>query len=413
MLKTELLELVANGEGSAVEFKRDDCRPEQLAREIVAMINHNGGVIVLGVEDDGSISGIQNENLEEWIMDAVVARKVHPQILPSYQEILIDADRRVAILSFTQGVSKPYVLRHNGREDIFIRVGSTTRLTSREQRARLFSLGGMLHPESLPISGTSIDSLDTRRIEDYLRNVLRDPDMPSSKEERVRRLLDLGFLTGDVMGSPVCTLSGLLLFGDKPRRHLKQAGIRVMVFDGTEKDYKPIIDEVVDMPMVGLWRLEQNDTRTLLSEGIADHVIQMLKPFLTEEGIEIGQSISRQRTWHYPREAIREVIMNAIAHRDWTRTIDIEITRYSDRMEVISPGAMQNSMSVEKMKAGQRLPRNILIVDVLKDYGYIDARGMGVRTKVIPLMKQANGSEPEFESTDDYLKTVLYRKHES
>ena len=71
---------------------------------------------------------------------------------------------------------------------------------------------------------------------------------------------------------------------------------------------------------------------------------------------------------------------------------------------------MQNSMSVEKMKAGRRMPRNVLIAEILKDYGYVDARGMGVRRKVILLMNRMNGIEPEFEATDDYLKTVLYRK---
>ncbi len=66
MLKADLLEIIANGEGSAVEFKRDDCRPEQLAKEIVAMASHLEGLILLGVEDDGKISGIHKEKLEEW-----------------------------------------------------------------------------------------------------------------------------------------------------------------------------------------------------------------------------------------------------------------------------------------------------------------------------------------------------------
>lgn len=64
MLKSELLELIANGENSGVEFKRDDIRPEQLAREIVALANFQGGRVLLGVEDDGGISGIQREDLE-------------------------------------------------------------------------------------------------------------------------------------------------------------------------------------------------------------------------------------------------------------------------------------------------------------------------------------------------------------
>ena len=127
--------------------------------------------------------------------------------------------------------------------------------------------------------------------------------------------------------------------------------------------------------------------------------LQMLKSFISEESEEIDEGMRRERQWYYPI-------------RDWTRILDIEITCYSDRLEIISPGAMQNSMTVEKMIAGQRSPRNVLIVDVLKDYGYVDARGMGVRTKVIPLMKSKNGNEPKFEPTDDYLKTILYRKAE-
>lgn len=90
MTKTELMELIANGENSGVEFKRDDVRPEQLAKEIVALANFRGGRVVLGVEDDGSVSGIQRPNLEEWVMDTVFGRYVHPMILPFYEEVLVE-----------------------------------------------------------------------------------------------------------------------------------------------------------------------------------------------------------------------------------------------------------------------------------------------------------------------------------
>lgn len=410
MLKSELFEIIANGESSTVDFKRDDCRSEQLAKEIVAMANHSGGRILLGVEDDGKISGVHKDDLEDWVMDVVISRKVHPQILPSYQEVLIDEGKRVAILSFTQGSAKPYVLRHNGREEIFVRVGSASRLDSREQRGHLFGSGGILHTETLPVSGTSIRSLDMARIREYLDDILQDLEIPSSDDRWVQRLLDLEFLTNGVGDTPVCTIAGLLLFGHKPRRRLRQAGIRLMVFDGVEKDYQSLLDEVLDLPMVALWHRDESGRRTLISNGIVESAIQMLKPFLTEEGNEINESMRRERVWHYPIEAVREVIVNAIAHRNWTQFLDIEITCYSNRIEVISPGAMHNSMSVEKMKAGRRMPRNVLIVEILKDYGYVDARGMGVRTKVTPLMNSMNGIDPEFEATDDYLKTVLYRK---
>lgn len=112
----------------------------------------------------------------------------------------------------------------------------------------------------------------------------------------------------------------------------------------------------------------------------------------------------RQTLWDYPWEAVREVVINALAHRDWTRSVDIEISCYSDRLEVISPGRLQNAMTIAKMIAGQRSPRNPILMDILRDYGYVEARGMGVRTKVIPAMRAHNGTEPGFELTDDALK---------
>lgn len=409
MLKSELLQVIANGENSGVEFKRDDIRPEQLAREIVAMANLKGGKVLLGVEDDGTIIGTQRDNLEEWVMDTVVARKIHPWILPFYEEVQVDEHKRIAVISFTQGVAKPYVLRHNNREEIYIRVGSTSRLATREQQVRLFASGGLLHMELLPVSGTSIESLDIDRIEDYLANVMKDPEVPSSPSDWQQRLCGMGFMTDADVAKPVCTIAGLVLFGFQPRRFLKQAGLRILSFEGSEKEYQAQLDEVLNGPMVGRWKKTVDGTRDFVGTGIIESFIQIARPFISEETDVIEEGLRRDRIWHYPLEAIREVVVNALAHRDWTRSVDIEVAIYSDRIEVISPGALQNTMTVEKMIAGLRSPRNPLMVEVLRDYGYVDARGMGIRTKVIPLMRKENKTEPLFEATDDYIKTTLFR----
>jgi len=411
MLKTELLEIIANGENSGVEFKRDDLRPEQLAKEVVAMANLNGGLVILGVEDDGTVSGIQRPNLEEWVMDSVFGAKIHPLILPFYEEVKIDEQRRVAIVSFTQGVTKPYVLRHQGREEIYIRVGSTSRLATREQQARLFASGGILHPETLPVAGTSLQSLDLGRLGDYLRNVIEDPDVPEDKPSWVLRLLGLGFMVEGIGDQVVCTIAGLVLFGVSPRRYLRQSGLRILAFDGEDKTYRAELDSVLDAPMVGLWRQDETGSRRLAESdyGLVERFIETLEPFISEEENDIDEGFRRKRYWHYPREAVRELLINALAHRDWTRSVDIEVASYSDRLEVTSPGALQNSMTIEKMIAGQRSPRNPLIVEVLRDYGYVDARGMGVRTKIIPSMRNHNSTEPIFDLTDDYLKVSLLK----
>lgn len=410
MLKSELMELIANGENSGVEFKRDDIRPEQLAKEVVAMANLNGGHILLGVEDDGRVSGLVRKHVEEWVIDAVFGAKIHPMMIPFYEEVQVEPNKRVAVISFPQGVSKPYVVRDKGREDVYIRIGSTSRQATREQQARLFASGRILHTEVLPVAGATYSSLDEARVQDYLSNVIHDPDVPVSREDWMVRLIRLGFMIEGVDQTVVCTIAGLVLFGVSPRRYLRQAGIRLMVFDGIDKQDRALLDEVLDSPMVGLWHQDRGQ-RTLSRSGfgLIEQLIDKITPFISHEPTEIDEGFRRERVWHYPKDAVRELVINALAHRDWTRSVDIEIAVFSNRMEVKSPGALQNSMTIEKMLAGQRSPRNPLMVDVLRDYHYVDARGMGVRTKIVPLMKQCNQTEPVFELTDDYLNITLMR----
>lgn len=409
MLRAELLERVAHGENSGVEFKRDDVRPEQLAKEIVAMANFRGGSILLGVEDDGSISGIQRPNLEEWVMDTVFGQYVHPSILPFYEETQVDEQRRVAVVTITQGTTKPYVLRNKGREEVYIRVGSTSRLASREQQARLFAQGGMLHTELLPVSGSSLKDLSRERLSDYLVNIRHEPEPPTTDDQWLSRLMGLGFLAEREGGAPTCTIAGLLLFGYQPRRLLRQAGIRWMAFDGIDKSYQALDDAALDGPLVALGQVRESGRWERVENGLIENLTERMRPFISEESSEVGESMRRERVWHYPIEALREAIVNAVVHRDWTRSVDIEVVRYQDRLEVVSPGAMQNSMTVEKMIAGQRSPRNPILVEVLRDYGYVDARGMGVRTKIIPLLKAQNGVAPIFTATEDFLSIVMPR----
>ena len=261
----------------------------------------------------------------------------------------------------------------------------------------------------MPVPGTSIDCLDIVRLTNYLGDFLHDPDIPGPRaiEAWTQRLVGLGFMTEVQSNSPMCSIAGLVLFGKAPRRFLRQAGIRLMVFEGPEKEYAARVDEILEGPLVGRFESESDGSRKIVDEGIIEKLASRLMAFISREQESIGSTMRRSTEEIYPWEAVREAVVNAMVHRDWTRFTDMEITLYSDRMEITSPGALQNSMTIEKMIAGQRSPRNPLIVDVMRDYGYVDARGMGIRTKIIPLMRQSSGQVPEFIATDDYLKVVL------
>jgi ATP-dependent DNA helicase RecG len=405
MTKKELLELIANGENSGVEFKLDNVRPEQLAKEVVALANLKGGYILLGIADDKSIVGITRDNLSEWVADTVFARYVHPMILPYYEEILMDDGRVVAVITIGQEISKPYVVRANDRETAYVRIGSVSRQATREQLLMLGSASGLIHAEVMPVHRTNFDTLDRSRLENYLKDILNDPDVPETNDEWISRLKALGLMTDGPAGESVCTIAGLVLFGIRPRQTLKQSGLRLMFFNAPDKIYQAQLDKVLDAPLVGRFQVGKPG-KNLIDAGLIEKALEFMEPFVTLESDTIDEHFRREKKWLYPFEALRELLINALAHRDWTRFVDVEIAGYLDRLEIISPGSLPNSMTVDKMLAGQRFARNHLIVEVLRDYGYVDARGMGVRAKVVPAL-MASGVKWMVDATDDFVKTTV------
>lgn len=403
MLKSELLEVIASGESSGVEFKRDDVRPEKLAKELVAFANVHGGRLLLGVEDDGRVSGLTRPDTEQWVMDTVFGRYIHPQILPFYEEVALGEDLRVAVITVQSGTTKPYVVRQNDREEIYVRVGSSSRLATREQQARLFAAGAMLHAETMPVSGTSLADLHSERIDNYLVDYAKDEAPPVDVQSRISRLEGLGFMTPGPNGHHLCTIAGLVLFGRSTRRAMPQGGVRWMAFDAEDKEYQALDDTYLDGPLVPLTR-EEGGVTADIEPGLIDRLVERMTPWISSEGAKVDETLRRRRHFDYPLAALREALVNALVHRDWTRGLEVEVVSYSDRLEITSPGALQNSMTVEKMLAGQRSPRNPILVEVCRDYGYVDARGMGVRRKIVPLVKDAR-----FEATEDFLKVVLPR----
>ena len=102
--------------------------------------------------------------------------------------------------------------------------------------------------------------------------------------------------------------------------------------------------------------------------------------------------------------------MNAVAHRDYTITVShIELSIYADRMEIVSPGRLPNTVTVEKMRAGYRATRNELVKEVLRDYRYVEATGLGVPRKIVRGMREHNGTDPDLIEEDDRFTVRLWK----
>lgn len=400
MLISEFWEIVSQSEGAKLEFKRDDIRAESLAKEIVSFANMNGGRILLGVEDNGEISGVSRENMQAWIMDNVIGRHVHPHILPDYEEVVVE-NKNIVVLTIPMGTAKPYTLRHNDREEMYVRYGNTCQLASREQQARLFESGGFVGAEKFPVYGSVAEELDDRRYREYFSKILGETEISDWHQFLINR----NFLVSDGH-SLHCSYFAYALFGKDPQRKLPQSGVRVTVYPGDEKDYSTHLDENLSLALVEFGR--NHSGKDPIEMALHDKVIDILQPFISRESLHKS---TRKRDWDYPRDAIRELLVNAFIHRDWTKQNYVRVVAYNNRLEVISPGALPNGMTIEKIKYGDQAPRNSICIRIFRDYGYLEDQGMGIRRKVIPLMVEHTGKEPEFETTEDYVKVTLWKNN--
>ena len=407
MNRTELLQLIANRENSRVEFKRDDCRPDELAKEMSALLNLEGGVILLGVEDDGAISGLtrSREATEEWVMN-IARQNLQPAIIPVWTCMETSDGRDVGVIELAaDSPEKPYKARRGRAWVTFIRAGSTSREATREEEGRLYQAARLVRYEIKSVPDTGLEALDIDRIENYYQDVLkRSVPARTDLENRRRLLLNSDLLAGteDDVGASV---AGLLLFGKNPNRRLPQAGVTAVAFPGSEKEYNAVDEERIRGPLTP----RVSEDGAVVEKGVIDRTVDFVERNMGSVAYLEGGRRRRKRS--YPLDAVREAVVNAVAHRDYAREgTDIEVSLYRDRFEVISPGRLPNGVTVEKMKEGVvRVARNELLKEILRDYRYIEHYGMGVRNQIIDSIRRHNGTEPDLVEEDDRFMVRLWK----
>ena len=384
-----------------MEFKRDVLQNHDLAKELVAFSNLDGGTVLLGVDDNGQIVGTQREKLEEWVMTSC-RDKIRPAIVPYFETIRdIKPGRNVAVVQVKRGFDV-HSQWHHHKHTYFIRVGSQSREPTPQELSRLFQQRGMLRADLRPISGSTINNLDRRRLSNYFENV-REQSVPQLGDEMGwKKLLE----NTEIMVEEVVSLSGMLLFGTTPNRFLPQAGIDAVAYTGTEKDYEANERQVLRGPMTPL--LDQDGN--ILESGLVEQALEFVQRN-TSRTTTINDGGRRVDRPAYPREAVRETVVNALVHRDYLLTnTDIELAIYQDRLEVISPGKLLNGVTPERMRAGVRSARNQLLKDVMRDYGYLEHMGMGVPRKIVRGMYEHNGTDPELLEQEERFVVRLLRR---
>ncbi len=404
--RAEIAELVYNGENSFVEFKQDSVRPEDIAKEMVAFANADGGRIVIGIDDSGMVAGIQRfaepQRLEEWVMQ--VARDgVRPPLIPAYQLIRkYDGERDIAVITVAPGLDV-YARWLNNGSRYYIRAGSTSREASAEELQRLFQRRGRLRAELLPIVAAKYEDLDVRRIHDYFGRI-RQQVLPDDQSEVLRRLRLAEYMTDDHVVGLHPNVASLVLFGEAPNRYIGGAIIDAAAFSAPQSSIPDMREALVlSGPAVRL----EGEAGQLRDAGIIETALDFIHRHNAQWAGLSGAT--RTESEGIPTGVVREAVVNAVVHRDYTLSARaIQLRVYPDRIEVISPGRLPNGITAEAMEVGARASRNQLIVDTMRDYGYVERLGLGI-PQMFRSMESYNGTRPRLRQVDETFIVTLLR----
>ena len=394
----EIERQVSVGEDSRAEFKEvvlgkhgvRSPNTEEMAAEMVAFGNTEGGVIFVGVSDEGIVRGLPDGRLadvEGWIIN-VATNNCDPPIRPILRrERLLrpdDTDTVIILVEIHRGL---YVhATRSGRH--YERVGSTKQLLIGSRLARLFQERGrafVFDEQAVPTA--TLDDLDRMRLQRFFGD-----------GARVIPWLDLLRNTRVVATDERPTVAGLLSFGKTPRSHLPSAYIEAAVYRGShltsnELVHSERIEGCVDI---------QIDDATEFVERF------MLKPARKPAG--------REDHPQYDIGSIHEAIVNAVAHRDYSITgSKIRLFLYADRVEIYSPGALPNTLTIETM-AYRVFTRNQLLVSFLSrmkarrtGHAFLESRGEGVR-RILDASEAHAGRRPVYELFGEELRLTIWAK---
>lgn len=358
---TELRERIARWEDLHSEFKEWPVRPDDLAASLVALANTDGGQLILGVANSREIPGVEDSDRVVREVDNVAANNCEPPIT-IIQEILHDGDRKVIVVNVPKGDQRPY---RTNRGVYYIRTSSGRRQASREELLRLFQATESLYYDETPLTRLGLADLDLDAFDRFLEHT--GQTALGVEPERLLRSWRLV-----VNNHP--TIAGVLFFGREPQRHLPFAQINAARIPGAD-----IANEPSDRKDLGGRLLDMIDEaqRFLRLHLLMPHEIRRFEP---EPRPEI------------PEEALREAVVNAVAHRDYTVRGPIRLFVFDGRVEVHTPGRAPNTVDEEAMRFGVHVVRNPHIYARLSDAGLVTRAGSGV-PRIIRLVKDATDQD--------------------
>ena len=371
-----LKKLITQGENKRVEFKEQLPKNESIVKTIIAFSNTSGGKLIVGVNDNREIVGIDDKNIFE-LQDKIASLifdSCYPNILPEIYTLNVEG-KLLLVIEVFRGNLLPYYLKKEGKNNgTYIRVGATNRKASFEHIVELERQRRNISYDEEENFEYALETFDLNIIYQEFKKV--DKSCNAQKLKNIKLIKELN-------GTLMATNALAIVFGK-----LDNVMIKCARFKGTSME--TFIDK----------KEFTGNLFTILEESIKflqNHLYLNAKI----------EGMRRVEEYEIPLLALREIVLNAIIHRDYTRNSDIKIAIYDDIVEIISVGGFVNGLTIDEISNGRSELRNKVVANLFKELNFIESWGSGVE-KVRKSCSE-NGIKFELAEKGSFVEAVFYR----
>jgi len=371
-------EMLRQPESKTLEFKRDLSSPRPILKSLVAFANSAGGRLVVGVADDRQVIGVASPLDEEERLANLIADSIAPHLVPNIEMISVEGKTLLIVEVFLSG-TRPHYLRAEGREKgVYVRLGSTNRQADAQLIAELRRGVAGVSFDALPMPELDLDALDMQAIQSDFHDKTIDE----------RMLQSLKILVKD-QGRLVPSHGGILLYGKDRRAHFDDAWVQCGRFFGNDKS--DIFDHI--------------DIQEPLPRAVDASMLFLKKHAM--RGADFSE-IRRKDIWSIPLNILREVVINALVHADYSyRGAPLRIAFFDDRIEVESPGLLLPGLTVDDIKRGVSQIRNPVIARVFRELDLIEQWGSGIPA-IFREAAAGDWPEPEIEELAGRVRFTVF-----
>lgn len=379
-------ELYTKKEDQTYDRKSARKDPKGLSNHIVAFANADGGTLVIGIEDDFTVTGIDSyqNNVNDILRVPFDYCKPSIRVMTETVEC-IDKDgnpNHLLVITIPQSSE----LHANQQDDVYYRMGDKSKKLNFDERLQLMYAKGSRYYEDEPVFRSSIEDIDMSFVAEYCKKI----GYGKSAEEYIRQNNDY-IVQHD--GREEMSGAALLLFGKNPQRFFQRARVRFIRYDGIEAK-------------VGT---EMNVIKDVVFDGRILDVVRQALDFVRgqiKEHTRLGNDGRFVTTPEYPEFAWKEIIINAVAHRDYSiKGTDIQIKMFDDRITVESPGVLPGIVRLNNLRT-VHFSRNPKIAEFLHQYEYVKEFGEGI-DRMFKEMEDAGLPAPEYTDNAFMLNVTI------